>query len=92
MLILSTLCRHTSSKLDIILFIEVRAKDLKLNWLGPHLSSDTINSGNGAKLGNGAALCLLPFKSQGFTYPEGHSVAVQSFPCPEDIQYLGFFR
>lgn len=78
--------------MDIILFIEVRAKDLKLNWLGSHLNSDTISSGNRAKLGASAALCLLPFKSQSFMYPEGHLVGVLSFPCPEDIQYLGFFR
>lgn len=91
MLILSTLRRHTSSKLDIILFIEVKAKDLKLNWPGSHLSSDMISSGNGAKLGDGAALCLLPFKSQSFRYPEGHSVTVQSFSCPEAILCLGFF-
>lgn len=92
MLILNTLHRHTSSKLDTILFIEVRAKDLKLNWLGPHLSYDTICSGNGAELWDSAALCLLPFKSQCFMYAEGHLVAVPGFPCPEGIQYLGFFR
>lgn len=72
MLILITLHRHTSSKLDIILFIEVRVKDLKLNWLGSHLSSNTASSRNGAKLGDGAALCLLPFKAQSFVYPEGY--------------------
>lgn len=44
MLTLSTLHRHTSSNLDLILFIEVRAKGLKLNWWGSHLSPDTISS------------------------------------------------
>lgn len=82
MLILSTLHRHTSSKLDIILFIEVIAQDLKLNWLGSHLSSDTTSSGNGAKRGDGAALCLLSFKSQGFRYPEGHLVACTELSMP----------
>lgn len=43
MLILSTLHGHTGSNLDLILFIEVRAE---LNWLGSHLSSDTISSGS----------------------------------------------
>jgi len=89
-LIVSILHRHSSSKRDIILFTEVRAKDSK--WLGSHLSSDMISSGNGTKLGDSAALCLLPYQSRSFTYPEGHSAAVQSFSCPEDIQYLGFFR
>lgn len=46
--------------------------------------------GSGAKPGDGAALCLLPFKSESFRYPEGHSLALWSFPCPKDIQYLGF--
>lgn len=46
--------------------------------------------GSRAKPGDGAALCLLPFKSESFRYPKGLSVALWSFPCPKDIQYLDF--
>lgn len=42
------------------------------------------------KPGYGAALCLVPFKSESFRYPEGLPVTLWSFPCPKDIQYLGF--